>query len=105
MHQVAMGTYKQSADYVREYGRDQGIWDRHVALCSEIIWTLQLAYEWGGSREPLDDIVGISSELLGGVRYGWGATLQWQNLNEDGKKHFRALISQAAEQIRKQDPA
>lgn len=112
VNSVAISYFNNSRAHLNEFANVDGTWEEHVARCQQVIGTLQTSYEWDPIRQPLDNIIMVASNLLGGTTY--------QQLNASGnvamipgvraltkaqRRDMQLLIDATAGELRKFDPS
>lgn len=105
MNRVAVAVHNLSWNHAQEFPGVNGVWQSHINRCTEIVPALQVAYEWGGERQPLDNIIIVVSNLIRGIKF--------KDVRNQTKTVFlvpayqqqmQQLLEQTATEIRKFDP-
>ncbi len=111
MTAVALGVYKMLHQYV--FGPaiiGRGAWEGHCARCASVLETLETAYAWGGEKQPLENIVNICSDLIGGASYlvyvdaTKSNVRHWEHPSPTEEQYYRAEIRWASDELKTLDP-
>jgi hypothetical protein len=106
LNDVAVTVYSLSIAQTREFVQVDGTWVAHILRCDEIVSTLEIAYEWGGSRSPLDNIVVVACELIQGIRFTSEKGVSSVVFLQPGyEAKIRSLIEATAVKLRTFDPS
>jgi hypothetical protein len=105
MNRIAVAVHTLSLNHATEFPQVDSTWADHIARCAGIVSALGSAYEMGGEREPLDNIVTIYSQLITGISY---TDLTGANavhfLTPEYQALVQAEIDRASELLKKFDP-
>jgi hypothetical protein len=106
MNGVAVAVHNLSWNFTNEHVRVDGVWAAHITRCEQIVTVLQIAYEWGEKRAPLDNIVIIVSNLIRGITFkAYNGASSSVFLQKAYQQKMQQLLETAATDIRNFDPA
>ena len=101
MNEVAVAVHTISWDHAVEFVQADSTWAEHIGRCQGILSTFSEAYEWGGDRQPLDNIVHVASQLITGIKFDqFDGTPSVRFLQPEYQEQIQALIDDAAEKLR-----
>ncbi len=106
MNRVAVAVHNLSWNHAQKFPGVAGVWQAHIDRCTQIVRVLQVAYEWGGERQPLDNIIVVVSNLIQGIRFkAPNGSSRSVFLKPAYQQRMQQLLEKTATDIRKFDPA
>ncbi len=104
LNRVSVAIHNLSWEHTQQFIQVDGAWAEHISRCEQVIPALQAAYEWGGAREPLDNIIVVASNLIEGIKYTqFDGTPAVRFLTPDYERKMQSLIDTTAAQLRRVD--
>lgn len=104
--QVAIAVFNLSWTHTNAYVGVDGVWAAHITRCTQIVTVLQVAYEWGDERKPLDAIISVVSNLIQGIKFkAPNGASRSVFLQPAYQQQMQELLAKTATDIRKFDPA
>jgi ribosomal protein L37AE/L43A len=105
LNNVAVTVHKISYQEVLDHPSVDSIWQDHITRADEAISMFLQAHQWGGGRQPLDNVVYVATNLFRGPQFVLpNGRATSRTLNQNGQVHFQAKIDEAGEKIRLIDP-
>ena len=108
--QISASVATTSLQYAQQYSSAPGVWDAHIAVCEDVLGTLEGLYRSNPAPGPLEIYVPIASDLIKGIHYGFtNAAGQTVTGVREVAPAYRTLLNQriiwASSEIKRYNPA
>jgi hypothetical protein len=104
LNQVSVAIHNLSWEQTQQFIQLDNTWPEHISRCEQVVPALQVAHEWGGGRQPLDNIIVVASNLIQGIKFTqFDGTAAVRFLTPDYERKVQTLIDTTAAELRELD--